>query len=125
MRKLVINKDYLMRHEETYSASIEEILGLLSKGESVYKVGETKGSRKKTHKVWLKARTKGEQKFYGSVLKLYRKGNFLKMELGGLVELCKEFDKMYSHLSKTEHNNVDKNMKGIFNYEKFGEGMRL
>lgn len=125
MRKLVINKDYLMRHEETYSASIEEILGLLSKGKSVYKIGEAKGSKKKTDKVWFETPTKEEQKFYGSVLKLYRKGNFLTMELGGLVELCKEFDKMYSHLSKTEHNNVDKNMKGIFNYEKFGEGMRL
>lgn len=120
MRKLVINKDALKLHEETYSAHIEEILGLLSKGKSVHKIGE-----KKTDKVWFETPTKEEQKFYGSVLKLYRNGNFLTMELDDLVELCKEFDKMYSHLSKTEHNNVDRNMKGIFNYEKFGEGMRL
>ncbi|MBR4652383.1 MAG: hypothetical protein IKO72_03405 [Kiritimatiellae bacterium] len=125
MRKLVINKDYLTLHEETYSAFIEEILGLLSKGESVYKIGGTKGSRKKTNKVWLRALTKGEQKFYGRVLKLYRKGNFLTMELGGLVELCKEFDKLYTSFPDKKLTIIKNNLKEIFNYEKFGEGMKL
>ena len=125
MRKLLINNDDLERHKATYSAPIEKILGLLSKGESVYKVGETKGSRKKTHKVWLKARTKGEQKFYGSVLKLYRKGNFLTMELGGLVDLCKEFDKLYKIFPKKKLVKIKDNLKEIFNYEQFGVGRKL
>ena len=125
MRKLLINNDDLERHKATYSAPIEKILGLLSKGESVYKVGETKSSRKKTHKVWLKARTKGEQKFYGSVLKLYRKGNFLTMELGGLVDLCKEFDKLYKIFPKKKLVKIKDNLKEIFNYEQFGVGRKL
>lgn len=125
MRKLVINKDALKLHEKTYSAHIEEILGLLSKGKSVYKIGEKKGSRKKTNKFWLRALTKREQKFYGRVLKMYRKENFLTMELDGLVELCKEFDKLYKSFSDKRLTIIKNNLKEIFNYEKFGEGMKL
>ena len=95
MRKLVINKDDIERHKATYSAPIEEILGLLKDGMPVYRI-----SQKKTKIVWLEARSPKEKKFYGEVLELYRKGNFLTMELGGLVDLCKEFDKLYKIFPK-------------------------
>lgn len=124
MRKLVINEADLKMHKATYSAPIEEILDSLANGVTVKKVGRTK-DRKPIDRDWLKVETGGEKTFYDGVLKLYQKKNFLTMELSGLVELCKGFDKLYRPLLDTERNNVDEVLKKIFNYEKFGEGKKL
>jgi len=123
MRKLVINEADLKLHAETYSAPIEEILGLLANGDTVKKVG--KEDRKQTVVDWLMVQTSAERDFYRGVLNKYRGKSFLTMELDELVELCKDFDNWYSSLSGTERNNVNENLKMIFNYEKFGEGMKL
>ena len=120
MRKLLINKDDIERHKATYSPPIEEILGLLKDGMPVYRI-----SQKKTKIVWLEARSQKEKKFYGEVLELYRKGNFLTMELGGLVDLCKEFDKLYKIFPKKKLVKIKDNLKEIFNYEQFGVGQKL
>lgn len=124
MRKLVINDDDLELHKDTYSTPIEDILGLLAKGDTVKKVGKAEDG-KLTDIDWLSAKTPEEQDFYKGILEKYQEKNFLTTELDGLVKLCKEFDKLYEPFQKEKLVEIKNNLKEIFNYEKFGAGQKL